>query len=397
MRYRFESFGGIVSSEEPPLLAFVDRQYMREMGFASSQRWQSEDETVGALSAPVEVHFACTNRCSSGCSHCYMDSGAGDPHELDTSEFKTMLKSLAQMGVFHVAMGGGEALERDDLFELAAYAREVGLVPNLTTNGLRVDSDIAQKMQIFGQVNLSLDGVGDIARIYRDRTDFDGVDRAFTILQQAGIDAGINCVVGRHNLDGLPDLFGYAADKGISEIELLRFKPSGRATGLYEKHRPTLEQNRRMYPLFEQLTQQYPDVKTKIDCSFVPMLCYHRPPAHLLEAYCVCGCEAGNFLLGAHSDGRICGCSFLPALDLTISQLPENWESSSQLQHYRHWDKITAEPCVSCAYLHYCKGGCHAVSLGVTGDIDAPDPDCPWVVDYRENSRLRKERNGDIV
>lgn len=382
MRHRFESFGGIVSSDDPPFLAFVDRQYMREMGLPESDRWRPGTDAAGVLSAPVEVHFACTNRCSLGCTHCYMNSGAEDARTLDTAQFLAALDALARMGVFHVALGGGEALERSDLFDLAAHARHIGLVPNLTTNGRLVDAASAAKMRIFGQVNLSLDGVGDAARTFRDGADFDVIDRAFALLQQAGVTAGINCVVGRRNLDALPELFAYAARRGVSEIELLRFKPSGRGVARYAQHQTTPEQNRLLYPLFQRLSEQS-GVKAKIDCSFLPMLCYHRPATEVLEALCVCGCEAGNFLLGARSDGRVCGCSFLPALDLTIFQLPEAWPMAPDLQRYRGWAAMQAQPCASCDYLRFCKGGCHAVALAVTGDMDAPDPDCPWVVEAR--------------
>lgn len=381
MKHRFENFGGIISSDNPPLLVFVDRQYMFEIGYTSSELWHDNNESIDLLSAPVEVHFACTNSCSLGCSHCYMDSGKESPGVLNTEQFKKTLDTLAEMGVFHVAMGGGEALERNDLFELAAHARKIGIVPNLTTNGNLITSTNAEKFGVFGQVNLSLDGVGEIARTYRDRADFNMINRAFDILQRAGISAGINCVVGRNNLAHLHDLFNYASAREISEIELLRFKPSGRAKGLYDKHRLSPEQNRSVYPLFQKLTEEY-NVKTKIDCSFIPMLVFHRPPLELLEAHCVCGCEAGNFLLGARSDGRICGCSFLPAIDISLNELPDKWNSSKDLRQYREWSQMTCEPCRSCDYLRFCKGGCHAVSLGVTGDMNSPDPDCPLVLEY---------------
>lgn len=365
-------------SDDPPLLAFVDRQYMRDLGLPPSALWQGAGEEIDRLAAPVEVHFACTNRCSLGCSHCYMSSGREDPHALDTEDFKRALDTLAAMGVFHVALGGGEALERPDLFDLAQHARQVGLVPNLTTNGLLVDKQTAERLRIFGQVNLSLDGVGDAAGTFRDGADFRAVDRAFDLLQRAGVAAGINCVVGARNFDALADLFRYAADKGVSEIELLRFKPSGRGRALYDLHRTTGAQNREMLPTFQDLSQRF-GVRTKIDCSFVPMLCYHRPPAELLEALCVCGCEAGNFLIGAHSDGRICGCSFLPPLDLTVGQLAEAWPDAEGLEPYRQWHRCAPEPCAGCEYLRFCKGGCHAVALAVAGTVHAPDPDCPWV------------------
>ena len=384
MRHRFESFGGIIATDDPPLLAFVDRQYMRELGLPPSARWEAP---AGAdyLSAPVEVHIACTNRCSQGCSHCYMDSGLEDSRALDTARFKEALDVLADMGVFHVALGGGEALQREDLFELAAHARRAGLVPNLTTNGRLVDRHAAERLKVFGQVNLSLDGVGEFAGVFRDGADFGVVDKAFGWLMDAGVSTGINCVVGRDNLDGLPALFRYAANKGVSEIELLRFKPSGRAVALYARHKTTPEQNRMMYPFFQRLSQES-GVKTKIDCSFLPMLCYHRPPLEWLEAYCVCGCEAGNFLIGARSDGRICGCSFLPSLDLTVFDLPEAWAGAPEFRRYRRWRETAPEPCASCEYLRFCKGGCHAVALSVAGRVDAPDPDCPRVVEERNGT-----------
>ena len=383
MRHRYEAFGGIVASNDPPLLAFVDRQYMRELGLPASALWGDGREEIGRLCAPVEVHFACTNRCSLGCPHCYMDSGSEDPRTLDTERFKEALDALARMGVFHVALGGGEALEREDLFDLAAHARRIGLVPNLTTNGRRVTPETADRLRIMGQVNVSLDGVGESARTFRQGSDFETVNGALDLLLRAGVTAGINCVVGRDNFDGLPDLFRYAAEKDVSEIELLRFKPSGRAIALYERHRTTPAQNRSLYPVVQGLSERF-GVKAKIDCSFVPMLCYHRPPRELLEAHCVCGCEAGNFLLGARSDGRVCGCSFLPVLDVTISQLPEAWESAPELRLYREWHVSAPEPCASCDYLQVCKGGCHAVALAVTGRLDAPDPDCPWVEERSE-------------
>jgi hypothetical protein len=151
MKYRFENFGGIIASENPPFLAFVDRNYMRQLGLGQSPLWDSSDESVGRLSAPTEVHFAITNKCSVGCPHCYMGAGEQDHGELDTASLKRALDILAERKVFHIALGGGEALERPDLFEIAGYARIKGLVPNLTVSGANITADVAKKMKVFGQ------------------------------------------------------------------------------------------------------------------------------------------------------------------------------------------------------------------------------------------------------
>jgi radical SAM protein with 4Fe4S-binding SPASM domain len=383
MKHRTERFGGIIASEDPPMLAFVDRQYMRELGLAESPLWQGDDALIATLRAPVEVHIACTNRCSMGCPHCYMDSRPTDPDQMNTASFKNAVTRLADMGVFHVALGGGEALERPDLFELAHHARQVGLVPNLTTNGALVTPEIARKLRLFGQVNLSLDGVGERSGVFRGRNVMDTVDRAFDHLLQAGVSTGINCVVGRRNLDGLADLFAYAARRGLSEIELLRFKPAGRGAALYADEKLTYDQGRRFYPLVARLNERH-DLATKIDCSFLPMLCYHRPPKDALKALGVCGCEAGNFLAGVKSGGRVSGCSFLPSVDATVNELPRIWETCEEFEAYRHWTASAPEPCCACDYLDICKGGCHAVALALCGTIEAPDPDCPWVVEHHD-------------
>lgn len=389
MKYRYENFGGIIASENPPFLAFVDRNYMRELGLKDSSLWETKDESVGVLTAPTEVHFAITNKCSVKCPHCYMDAGSIDTGELNTENMKKALGILSKMGVFHVAMGGGEALERDDLFEVAAYAKEIGLVPNLTISGFNLNKDIAQKLKIFGQVNLSLDGIGKKSAVFRGKNIFDVVEKAFDLLTDAGVSTGINCVLGKRNFLGIEEIFEFASKKGLSEIEFLRFKPSGRGKELYQNEKMTNEQNIDLIPLLAKFSKKY-NIIAKIDCSFVPMLCYHKPPKEILESMATYGCEAGNVLLGIRSNGTVSGCSFLENTDISVFDLPEQFKNpKSQLADQRNWAKNTGKPCSFCDYLGICKGGCHGVSKFLTGNFNHPDPECPFVIEYN----LKRSKN----
>lgn len=389
MKYRFENFGGIIAGDDPPMLAFVDRQFMREMSLGPSPLWDTDDESIGLLSAPTEVHMACTNACNAGCPHCYMDSGTRDRAEMDTATFKQAIDVLAGMGVFHVALGGGEALLREDLFELAVHARHVGLVPNLTTSGLDLTERQAEQMTVFGQVNLSLDGVGPISAGFRGRDISRQVDRAVDLLLAAGVATGFNCVLGRPNFDGLDDLFQYAAAKGVNEVEVLRYKPVGRTVSdAYAANRTTFDQNVRLLPMLQDFSARHA-VTAKIDCSFVPMLCYHNPPRDLLRATATYGCEAGNVLVGIRSDGQASGCSFLPPTGLSVFDLAAAWTTTPHFDRWRTWPANAAEPCKSCDYLDICKGGCRAVSAHVLGDPRAPDPDCPRVIEQTHPSMPR--------
>ncbi|MEW5734409.1 MAG: radical SAM protein [Thermodesulfobacteriota bacterium] len=380
MKYRYENFGGIIASEDPPFLAFVDRAYMRELDLPPSPLWDSEDCSVGILSAPTEVHFALTNRCGAGCAHCYMGSGNAEAGELSEPAFRTALARLADMGVFHIALGGGEALERPDLFSIARFAREKGLVPNLTISGRLLTPELAERMRVFGQVNVSMDGVGEGYAVFRGKNMFPEADRALRLLVKAGVPAGINCVVGRRNADQLEELFSYAADAAANEIEFLRFKPSGRGASRYREECTTDRQNREIIPALSELSGRH-DVPAKIDCSFVPMLCFHRPEKELLLSMATYGCEAGNVLLGARSDGSVCGCSFLPPTDLKVADLGTGFHGHPGIARLLRFAENAPEPCRSCDYLEICKGGCRAVALHVSGDFSAPDPGCPFVAE----------------
>jgi len=382
MKHRFETFGGIIANDEPPFLAFVDRQFMRELGLGESELWAGADESIGLLSAPTEVHLAATAACPVRCDHCYMDSGAPAAAEMDTATFERALQVLADMGVFHLALGGGEALLRPDLFALAERARELGLVPNLTISGHGLTPALAQRLTVFGQVNVSVDGVGADHGVFRGAERFAEADGAIDLLVAAGVPTGINCVVGRRNFDGIPALFTYAKEKGVNEIEFLRLKPAGRGATVYAAERTTYDQNVALTPRLAELSEQT-GLCAKIDCSFVPMMCHHEPPLELLEATATYGCEAANVLLGVRSDGAVAGCSFLPSQGLSLFDLPARWEADPALQQLRGWTEQAPEPCGSCPYLELCKGGCHAVAAFVTGDLMAPDPDCPRVVDHR--------------
>lgn len=383
LKVRPESFGGIIASDDPPFLAFADRAYMRERGWEGGAAWErGADGVVDQLSAPVEVHLASTNRCQEGCAHCYMGAGSADPGELDTEGLKAALRALAGMGVFHVALGGGEALLRDDLVEIASYARELGLVPNLTTSGAGMTARLAADLRVFGQVNCSLDGIGPAARVFRPRADEAVVAAATAHLRAAGVSTGLNAVVGRDTVDHLEALVDWAVAHDLQEIELLRVKPAGRGLGPWREQKLTDAQHRAFYPQLTRLVETRP-IRLKVDCSFVPMLCHHQPPREVLQALGVCGCEAGNYLLGARSDGRVSGCSFLPASDLRLVDLPERWADDEHLVRQRAWFRAMPEPCASCDYAAECKGGCRAVAAAVEGDPWQADPECPRVVDYR--------------
>ncbi len=379
IRFRYEPFGGIISATRPAFLAHVGRPLAWLLGGGRSPLWQTDQ---AHLTAPTEVHLASTHRCTRQCPHCYVNASP-DPKgqaEMDLAAMRKTLEGLAAMGVFHLALGGGEALLREDLFAIAKYARELRMVPNLTTSGSGMTREVARRCRVFGQINVSLDRDEPQPGDPREAKAHQEALQAIDLLRKEGIRPGINCVLTRNNLDGLDRLFALARNKRLSEIECLRFKPSGRARELYHELACTPEQNRELIPLLRSLGKRH-RVNLKVDCSLLPMVCYHEtsPDQLAQRSY---GCEAGNVLAGMGPDGRIHPCSFAPPLTGPERDLQACWQTHPDLERYRNWTEQAPEPCRTCQFLSVCKGGCHVVAEFETGDFQAPDPGCPFVVEH---------------
>jgi radical SAM protein with 4Fe4S-binding SPASM domain len=389
-RVRYESFGGIISSLDPPFLAWVDKYFMRKLGYSGSPLWKSASAASPRhLSAPTEVHWAITNKCSRGCAGCYMDSRPAAPCELSTDALKTSLKLLRDLGVFHVALGGGEAFERPDFHEIVAYCREIGLVPNLTTSGLSMEDREIEICSLMGQVNISCDGVGPHYGVNGRNGSFAVVDTAIRRMKEADIPVGINCVVSRRNYSLLAEVIRYAAGVGANEVEFLKYKPSGRGRERYAENALTQDMVRGFYPMLMGCKRPA-SLELKIDCSFIPALLYHKPPKDQLEKCAVTGCDGGNLLLSVRSNGIFAGCSFVDNSEIEpVSTIESSWHSSVHLNRFRDVVAKAQEPCRSCEYLSICKCGCRAAALFLTGDFFAPDPECPFVVEHAARKEVR--------
>jgi radical SAM protein with 4Fe4S-binding SPASM domain len=384
-RWRHERFGAIVALEDPPILAHVDKELARELGIPPSPLWDQPPREP--LEAPTEVHLTVTRRCPLRCSHCYTSSGPDAPtDEIGLDGWIARLDALARQGVFHVAIGGGEATARDDLLAIAEAARARGIVPNLTTSGAFVDDAFAERAaRLFGQVNLSVDALAPELRHVFGEDKAALAERAVEKLVRAGVRVGLNVVVARSTFDRLDEVVAWAKERGLLEVELLRLKPAGRAAApAYLEQRLTSEQRRALFPRVLELSRRH-GIAIKLDCSAAPFVACHSPDVEVMERFEVAGCIGGLSLAGIDDRGRVQACSFFRAEDDPDARdLERVWASPSSFGPFRGYVENAREPCRSCDYLRVCRGGCRAVARFLTGDELAPDPECPRVEAHQQ-------------
>ena len=378
-RLRHEDFGAILSWHDPPALLYLDPAGTVEALERGAQVVGMGASVAGGLSAPTEVHVGVTDHCTASCTGCYLGTRPGrDDREPDG--WRAHLEALAEMGVFEVALGGGEALHGDLPFEMARYARELGLIPNLTTSGLGVSEDKARRLaDVMGQVNISLDGLGDTYRAVRGWSGAEVGLRALRRLVHAGARVGVNTVVVRQNVNDLMEMANALSTLGIEEWQWLRFKPSGRGVDLYDRMRLTAAQRASLWPLALRI-QRESGLKIRFDCAMVPHLVEHQPPVEALQMLGVSGCPGGESLWTVSARGEWLPCSFAEGLGSGgEGTLAERWRTDPALVAWRERAASPPEPCGSCAYRTVCRGGCRVVAAHLTGDPMAPDPECPRV------------------
>lgn len=112
---------------------------------------------------PHYFAFAITDRCQSHCATCngWQSPSEYKYEELSTNDWKFILFSLQKwLGKFDFIFTGGEPFLREDLLEIANYAREIGLEPKVITNGLALKNKCEDVINSgFTDITISLNGV----------------------------------------------------------------------------------------------------------------------------------------------------------------------------------------------------------------------------------------------
>jgi len=90
------------------------------------------------VNAPYKVDLALTYGCNNECPHCYNENDRLQMPSLPLQEWFAVLDRLAELGVPHLILTGGEATLHPDLPKVIEYADRLGMVVGLNTNGRHI-------------------------------------------------------------------------------------------------------------------------------------------------------------------------------------------------------------------------------------------------------------------
>lgn len=325
------------------------------------------------LSAPEVVHLTITTRCNRSCPGCYVPQPATET-ELASRAWCDLIDQWAQMGVFQLAVGGGEPLLYEGLFDVLAYARARGIVPSMTTNATLLDQAAARRLEEagVGRINVSWNSPrGD------GTTHNQAALQALPLLRGTRLQVGVNLLVTPAVLPQLASTLGHLEGLGVRRVTVLRPKPPLVATG---DNRAWYEANRlRRGDLgwLQAIMRAWSGrLELEVDSALVGLM--GESPAELLRRRAIHGCAAGRRLCTVWPDGRVTPCSFLADSAGNACRTPfaELWQRGENWERLRD---VTARPqrgCTGCAIVQQC-GGVRCIARYEGRDLLAGDEACP--------------------
>lgn len=327
------------------------------------------------------VYWELTAGCNLRCIHCRRTDVLvkGSPEELTTSEARSFIDQLSEMGRPVLILSGGEPLFRKDIFEIASYAQEKKLPLGIATNGTLVNERIARRLAQSGvhYASISLDGAE--ARThdeFRGPGNFEKAVRGFGELQKAGIKVQINFTMTRRNAAEIGEIYELSKTMGAAALYLFLLVPVGCGVQIAESDM--------LSPQEVEEWLKWVALKDKSGELPIKAICaphYYRVADEIGTVPISSerkGCLAGVSMCFISHKGDVFPCGYLPLSSGNIKTTPLQriWEDSELFAKFRDPGLLEGR-CGSCEFENVC-GGCRARAYFAHGDVLAEDPACAY-------------------
>lgn len=342
------------------------------------------------------VFWSVTGRCNFRCRHCYMDAPGAALGELSTGEALRLIDEMAECGVLRVDLTGGEALVRQDFWQLVDRILSHGMtVGQLYSNGWLLDEAVLDKLQRRGlrpEVYISFDGVDGWHDWMRGRPGAEEAAlRAMKLCRERGFFVGASMCVHKGSIPSIPRSVEAVAAAGVTQIKLANIDQ----TDLWRRHSEGnamtwLEYIDAMIPLIDWYYKAGKPIE-RFELGGVARMQRDQPARPYYRRYSGAEDALDSYLCGAvrwscyiTPEGRL-----LPCMPMTASPrqtrfprvqdigLKKGLSSSFYMQfasnRVRDLLAQNAE-CAACPYRCKCGGGCRAAALTGSGqDLMACD------------------------
>jgi len=327
------------------------------------------------LSRPLGLLAELTYRCPLHCPYCSnptrLPAGRG---EMATADWKRVLGEAAQLGILHVMFSGGEPLQRPDLVELVAGAREAGLYTNLITSAVGLTRPRLEELKRAGLDSVQISFQSDQAPLA------DGIAgteahalklAAAGLVRELGLPLTVNVVLHKGNLDRLEALIAMAEGLDAQRLELANTQYYGWAFQNKAALMPSLAQVEGAERIAASAARR---LAGKMEVLYVKPDYYGTRPKPCMNGWgrrYITVNPAGD-VLPCPTSGEIKALRFDSVRDRPLEWI---WRESEAFNLFRGTQWMP-EPCQSCDQREIDFGGCRCQAALLTGDAANTDPAC---------------------
>ncbi len=349
---------------------------------------------------PRRIYWELTRACNLKCVHCRaVPTECVSPDDLPTHICQDIMEQIAKVCKPAVVLTGGEPLLREDIFDLAAYGKSLGLRMGLATNGTRITPDLAKRIKNsgFDRIGISIDGPDSATHdSFRQVPGaFDAARVGIHHLKDLGMYVQINTSVTKHNAHLLEEILELMLRLKIDAWHLFLLVPVGCGLQIAESMQVEAREYERILNwLYEKSKTVMIDLRAVCAPHFVRIRAQHiledkkkgvEPQPFIAPGtkakmngpvYPTKGCLAGAEMCFISYKGEVYPCGYLPvpAGSLMKQSFEEIWTASPVFQNLRDPDLLKGK-CGICEFRHICEG-CRARAYGMTGDYLAEEPFC---------------------
>ncbi len=355
----------------------------------------------GAHRRPIVV-WNVTPKCNLACEHCYAAERGGADAVLDTGEAKRVIDDLAEWKVPVLLFSGGEPFCREDIRELAEYAKGKGLRVTFSTNGTLIDDNAADWLASLGTgyVGISIDGTEEMHDRFRRKAGaYAASVAAIRRLVARGVKVGLRLTVTRMNAAAIPDVFRLMRDENVPRICIYHLVYTGRGEALAANDLDAPERRAMMDSVIAETEKAFAEGR-RIEVLTVdnhcdgPYVYLKRPSERVMGLLRLNGGNSSGEGIACISwDGTVYPDQFWrnhPVGNVRERPFSEIWGNPSPdslLGMMRRKKELVKGRCRACRWLDVCGGNFRARGEAATGDIWGEDPSC-----YLETDTTRSEQ-----
>src|ERR687894_796348 len=332
------------------------------------------------MNRPYGMLAELTYGCPLHCPYCSNPLNLADyREELTTAEWQRVLTEARALGVLQLHLSGGEPLQRRDLEELVASARDLGLYTNLITSALALSPRRAEQLKVAGldhvQISIQADEPAASDRI-AGTPSFERKIDAARLVKELGWPLTLNVVLHRHNVDRVAGILDLAEQLAADRLELAHTQYYG---GPFRNRDGLLPSRAQLEYAQGVVRAARGRLQGRMEVIYVLPDYHSRYPKPCMGGW-------GRRQLTVVPDGGVLPCPTAHTLPLPRASVREHslawiWERSPLFQRFRGTDWMP-EPCRSCDRRELDFGGCRCQAFQLTGDAARTDPVCHLSPDH---------------